>query len=225
MPDKIIEIKGLKREFAVGSEIVKALKGVDVSVMKNEYLAMMGPSGSGKSTLMNLLGCLDTPTAGAYNLNGTNVSSLKDDDLAEIRNKEIGFIFQFHNLLVEFSAFENICLPGYISDGNKIEVEKRALELLNILGISDKKDNKPNELSGGEQQRVAIARALINSPSIILADEPSGNLDSKNADNLHELILKLNKELNQTFIIVTHNNELAAMTDRTLKMVDGKFIQ
>ena len=157
--------------------------------------------------------------ANAYVLN------LNPNELSKFRNLEIGFIFQFHNLLVEFSAFENICLPGYISDSNKIEVENRALELLNILGISDKKDNKPNELSGGEQQRVAIARALINSPSIILADEPSGNLDSKNADNLHELILKLNKELNQTFIIVTHNNELAAMTDRTLKMVDGKFIQ
>jgi len=203
----------------------QVLKGINLDVRKGEIISIVGASGAGKTTLLHILGTLEKAKSGNYLINDKSVLNLNPNELSKFRNLEIGFIFQFHNLLVEFSAFENICLPGYISDSNKIEVEKRALELLNILGISDKKDNKPNELSGGEQQRVAIARALINSPSIILADEPSGNLDSKNADNLHELILKLNKELNQTFIIVTHNNELAAMTDRTLKMVDGKFIQ
>ena len=203
----------------------QVLKGINLDVKKGEIISIVGASGAGKTTLLHILGTLEKAKSGNYLINDKSVLNLNPNELSKFRNLEIGFIFQFHNLLVEFSAFENICLPGYISDSNKIEVEKRALELLNILGISDKKDNKPNELSGGEQQRVAIARALINSPSIILADEPSGNLDSKNADNLHELILKLNKELNQTFIIVTHNNKLAAMTDRTLKMVDGKFIQ
>ena len=203
----------------------QVLKGINLDVRKGEIISIVGASGAGKTTLLHILGTLEKAKSGNYLINDKSILSLNTNELSKFRNLEIGFIFQFHNLLVEFSAFENICLPGYISESNKIEVEKRALELLNILGISDKKDNKPNELSGGEQQRVAIARALINSPSIILADEPSGNLDSKNADNLHELILKLNKELNQTFIIVTHNNELAAMTDRTLKMVDGKFIQ
>ena len=203
----------------------QVLKGINLDVRKGEIISIVGASGAGKTTLLHILGTLEKAKSGNYLINDKSVLNLDPNELSKFRNLEIGFIFQFHNLLVEFSAFENICLPGYISDSNKIEIEKRALELLNILGISDKKDNKPNELSGGEQQRVAIARALINSPSIILADEPSGNLDSKNADNLHELILKLNKELNQTFIIVTHNNELAAMTDRTLKMVDGKFIQ
>ena len=203
----------------------QVLKGINLDVRKGEIISIVGASGAGKTTLLHILGTLEKAKSGNYFINDKSVLNLNTNELSKFRNLEIGFIFQFHNLLVEFSAFENICLPGYISESNKIEVEKRALELLNILGISDKKDNKPNELSGGEQQRVAIARALINSPSIILADEPSGNLDSKNADNLHELILKLNKELNQTFIIVTHNNELAAMTDRTLKMVDGKFIQ
>ena len=203
----------------------QVLKGINLDVRKGEIISIVGASGAGKTTLLHILGTLEKAKSGNYLINDKSVLNLNPNELSKFRNLEIGFIFQFHNLLVEFSAFENICLPGYFSKINKIEVEKRALELLNILGISDKKDNKPNELSGGEQQRVAIARALINSPSIILADEPSGNLDSKNADNLHELILKLNKELNQTFIIVTHNNELAAMTDRTLKMVDGKFIQ
>ena len=203
----------------------QVLKGINLDVRKGEIISIIGASGAGKTTLLHILGTLEKAKSGNYLINDKSVLNLNPNELSKFRNLEIGFIFQFHNLLVEFSAFENICLPGYISESNKIEVEKRALELLNILGISDKKDKKPNELSGGEQQRVAIARALINSPSIILADEPSGNLDSKNADNLHELILKLNKELNQTFIIVTHNNELAAMTDRTLKMVDGKFIQ
>ena len=202
----------------------KVLKGIDLDVKKGEIVSIVGSSGAGKTTLLHILGTLEKVETGDYSINDKSIVDLSTNELSKFRNLEVGFIFQFHNLLPEFSAFENICLPGYISNQNKVDIEKRALELLEILGISDKKNNKPNELSGGEQQRVAIARALINSPSIILADEPSGNLDSKNANNLHNLILKLNKELKQTFIIVTHNKELAAMTDRSLKMVDGKFI-
>ena len=202
----------------------KVLKGIDLDVKKGEIVSIVGSSGAGKTTLLHILGTLEKVETGDYSINDKSIVDLSTNELSKFRNLEVGFIFQFHNLLPEFSAFENICLPGYISNQNKVDIEKRALELLEILGISDKKNNKPNELSGGEQQRVAIARALINSPSIVLADEPSGNLDSKNANNLHNLILKLNKELKQTFIIVTHNKELAAMTDRSLKMVDGKFI-
>ena len=202
----------------------KVLKGIDLDVKKGEIVSIVGSSGAGKTTLLHILGSLEKVETGDYSINDKSIVDLSTNELSKFRNLEVGFIFQFHNLLPEFSAFENICLPGYISNENKVNIEKRALELLEILGISDKKNNKPNELSGGEQQRVAIARALINSPSIVLADEPSGNLDSKNAKNLHNLILKLNKELKQTFIIVTHNKELAAMTDRSLKMVDGKFI-
>ena len=220
MPDKIIEIKGLKREFAVGSEIVKALKGVDVSVMKNEYLAMMGPSGSGKSTLMNLLGCLDTPTAGAYNLNGTNVSSLKDDDLAEIRNKEIGFIFQTFNLLPRLTALENVSLPlvyaGYNSEDRKI----KAQDVLEKVGLGDRMDHRPNQLSGGQRQRVAVARALVNDPSIILADEPTGNLDSKTSLDIMRLFEEIH-EMGNTLIVVTHEEEVASHAHRILRLRDG----
>ena len=220
MPDKIIEIKGLKREFAVGSEIVKALKGVDVSVMKNEYLAMMGPSGSGKSTLMNLLGCLDTPTAGAYNLNGTNVSSLKDDDLAEIRNKEIGFIFQTFNLLPRLTALENVSLPlvyaGYNSEDRKI----KAKDVLEKVGLGDRMDHRPNQLSGGQRQRVAVARALVNDPSIILADEPTGNLDSKTSLDIMRLFEEIH-EMGNTLIVVTHEEDVASHAHRILRLRDG----
>ena len=220
MHDKIIEIKGLKREFAVGSEIVKALKGVDVSVMKNEYLAMMGPSGSGKSTLMNLLGCLDTPTAGAYNLNGTDVSSLKDDDLAEIRNKEIGFIFQTFNLLPRLTALENVSLPlvyaGYNSEDRKI----KAKEVLEKVGLGDRMDHRPNQLSGGQRQRVAVARALVNDPSIILADEPTGNLDSKTSLDIMRLFEEIH-EMGNTLIVVTHEEEVASHAHRILRLRDG----
>ena len=220
MPEKIIEIKGLKREFLVGSEIVKALKGVDVSVMKNEYLAMMGPSGSGKSTLMNLLGCLDTPTAGAYNLNGTDVSSLKDDDLAEIRNKEIGFIFQTFNLLPRLTALENVSLPlvyaGYNSEDRKI----KAQDVLEKVGLGDRMDHRPNQLSGGQRQRVAVARALVNDPSIILADEPTGNLDSKTSLDIMRLFEEIH-EMGNTLIVVTHEEEVASHAHRILRLRDG----
>ena len=220
MPDKIIEIKGLKREFAVGSEIVKALKGVDFSVMKNEYLAMMGPSGSGKSTLMNLLGCLDTPTAGAYNLNKTDVSSLKDDELAEIRNKEIGFIFQTFNLLPRLTALENVSLPlvyaGYNSEDRKI----KAQDVLEKVGLGDRMDHRPNQLSGGQRQRVAVARALVNDPSIILADEPTGNLDSKTSLDIMRLFEEIH-EMGNTLIVVTHEEEVASYAHRILRLRDG----
>ena len=220
MPDKIIEIKGLKREFAVGSEIVKALKGVDVSVMKNEYLAMMGPSGSGKSTLMNLLGCLDTPTAGAYNLNGTNVSSLKDDDLAEIRNKEIGFIFQTFNLLPRLTALENVSLPLVYAGYNSEDRKMKAQDVLEKVGLGDRMDHRPNQLSGGQRQRVAVARALVNDPSIILADEPTGNLDSKTSLDIMRLFEEIH-EMGNTLIVVTHEEEVASHAHRILRLRDG----
>ena len=202
----------------------QVLKGINLKVEKGEIISIVGASGAGKTTLLHILGTLEKPQKGNYLINNNSVIDLDSNQLAKFRNLEVGFIFQFHNLLAEFTAFENICLPGYISKRKRLDVEKRAMKLLEILGISDKKNQKPNQLSGGEQQRIAIARALINSPSIILADEPSGNLDSKNAENLHELFIKLNKELNQTFIIVTHNKHLASMTDRSLEMIDGKFI-
>ena len=202
----------------------QVLKGINLKIEKGEIISIVGASGAGKTTLLHILGTLEKPQKGDYLINNNSVIDLDSSQLAKFRNLEVGFIFQFHNLLAEFTAFENICLPGYISKRKRLDVEKRATELLEILGISNKKNQKPNQLSGGEQQRIAIARALINSPSIILADEPSGNLDSKNAENLHELFIKLNKELNQTFIIVTHNKHLASMTDRSLEMIDGKFI-
>ena len=207
-----------------GYDNTQVLKGINLKVEKGEIISIVGASGAGKTTLLHILGTLEKPQKGDYLINNNSVIDLDSNQLAKFRNLEVGFIFQFHNLLAEFTAFENICLPGYISKRKRLDVEKRATELLEILGISDKKNQKPNQLSGGEQQRIAIARALINSPSIILADEPSGNLDSKNAENLHELFIKLNKELNQTFIIVTHNKHLASMTDRSLEMIDGKFI-
>ena len=202
----------------------QVLKGINLKVEKGEIISIVGASGAGKTTLLHILGTLEKPQKGDYLINNKSINDLDTNKLAKFRNLEVGFIFQFHNLLVEFTSFENICLPGYISNRKRKEVEERALELLNILGISDKKDEKPNELSGGEQQRLAIARALINSPSIILADEPSGNLDSKNADELYQLLLRLNKEMSQTIIVITHNKELAKLAHRTLEIKDGKII-
>ena len=220
MSDTIIEIKGLKREFTVGSEVVKALKGVDVSVKKNEYLAMMGPSGSGKSTLMNLLGCLDTPSAGAYNLNGTDVSSLKDDDLAEIRNKEIGFIFQTFNLLPRLTALENVSLPLVYAGFSSEERNNKAKDVLEKVGLGDRMDHRPNQLSGGQRQRVAVARALVNDPSIILADEPTGNLDSKTSLDIMRLFEEIH-QMGNTLIVVTHEEEVASHAHRILRLKDG----
>jgi len=220
MSNTMIDIKGLKREFTVGAEIVKALRGIDISVAKNEYLAMMGPSGSGKSTLMNLLGCLDTPTAGEYNLNGTDVSSLKDDDLAEIRNKEIGFIFQTFNLLPRLTALENVSLPLVYAGYSAEERKRKAIDVLGKVGLGDRMDHRPNQLSGGQRQRVAVARALVNDPSIILADEPTGNLDSKTSLDIMRLFEEIH-QMGNTLIVVTHEEEVASHAHRILRLRDG----
>ncbi|WP_244620246.1 ABC transporter ATP-binding protein [Chitinophaga japonensis] len=200
------------------------MKGVDVTVEKGEIVTIVGSSGAGKSTLLHLLGTLDTPSSGEVWLRDMNLTALRGNALADFRNRHIGFIFQFHHLLPEFTALENVCVPGFIAGTRKAEVRKRAAFLLDTLGLGDRVDHKPNELSGGEQQRVAVARALINTPDIVMADEPTGNLDSKNARELHQLFLDLRDQFRQTFIIVTHNEELAPMSDRQLVMKDGKII-
>ncbi|MDG1850217.1 MAG: ABC transporter ATP-binding protein [Flavobacteriales bacterium] len=216
----MIDIKGLKREFTVGAETVKALRGIDVSVSKNEYLAMMGPSGSGKSTLMNLLGCLDTPTAGTYYLNGTNVSLLKDDSLAHIRNKEIGFVFQTFNLLPRLTALENVALPLIYAGYGKNERNDKAKDVLKKVGLENRMDHHPNQLSGGQRQRVAVARAMVNDPSIILADEPTGNLDSKTSKDIMRLFEEIH-QMGNTLIVVTHEEEVASYAHRILRLKDG----
>lgn len=203
------------------------LKGVDIHIEKSEIVSIVGASGAGKTTLLQILGSLDrasTTEGFELNINNTNISSLNDKALAKFRNENIGFIFQFHQLLPEFTALENVCLPAFIKGTKKADAEKRAKELLDFLGLSHRYNHKPSELSGGEQQRVAVARALINNPDLIFADEPSGNLDSESAENLHHLFFKLRDEFGQTFVIVTHNTELADMADRKLTMVDGKII-
>ena len=200
---------------------LKVLKGVDVEVKKGEVVAFVGSSGAGKSTLLHILGTLDTPDSGKVLIEGKDVFSETGKNLALFRNRNIGFVFQFHNLLPEFSALENVMIPGLIAKTKESQVKTRALEILALLGLDKRVDHKPSELSGGEQQRVAVARALINSPSLVFADEPSGNLDSKNAAELHQLFFKLRNELGHTFIIVTHNAEFAAMADRTIEITDG----
>jgi lipoprotein-releasing system ATP-binding protein len=203
------------------------LKGVDIHIKKGEVVSIVGASGAGKTTLLQILGTLDKASSKTdfdLNINDTKINSLKDKALAKFRNEHIGFIFQFHQLLPEFTAIENVCLPAYIKGTKKSDAEKRAKELLDFLGLSHRYTHKPSELSGGEQQRVAVARALINKPDLIFADEPSGNLDSESAENLHNLFFKLRDEFGQTFVIVTHNTELADMADRKLTMVDGKII-
>ena len=205
---------------------LQVLKGVGLHIKKKEIVSIVGASGAGKTTLLQILGTLDTATKSsdsALVINDINTTTLNDKALAKFRNEHIGFIFQFHQLLPEFTALENVCIPGFIKGTSKNVVEKRAKELLDFLGLSHRYQHKPNELSGGEQQRVAVARALINNPSIIFADEPSGNLDSESADNLHQLFFKLRDQFGQTFVIVTHNEELANMADRKLVMVDGRI--
>lgn len=202
---------------------VEVLKGVDVAIQSGEIVSIVGPSGSGKSTLLHILGTLDKADRGEVFLDTENISHLQGNKLASFRNKHIGFVFQFHHLLPEFSALENVCIPGWLASRSKNEVKQRAEELLKILGLSQRLENKPNQLSGGEQQRVAVARALINKPDIVFADEPTGNLDTANAKELHQLFFDLRKEFNQTFLIVTHNEELAQLSDRTLTMKDGKM--
>jgi lipoprotein-releasing system ATP-binding protein len=202
---------------------VEVLKGVDIAIQAGEIVSIVGPSGSGKSTLLHILGTLDKPDRGQVMLHQINVTGLTGKKLADFRNKHIGFVFQFHHLLPEFSALENVCIPGWLAGANKNAVKKRAEDLLNLLGLSHRLQNKPAALSGGEQQRVAVARALINTPDIVFADEPTGNLDTANAKELHQLFFDLRKEFNQTFLIVTHNEELAQLSDRTLMMKDGKI--
>jgi len=206
---------------------VEVLKGVNLHIKKGEIVAIVGPSGAGKTTLLQILGTLDKPQKEqdySLKLNDVSLKNLSDKKIAAFRNNHIGFIFQFHQLLPEFTALENVCIPAFIAKKGKKETEKRAKELLEFLGLSHRISHKPSELSGGEQQRVAVARALINNPSVIFADEPSGNLDSASAKNLHELFFKLRDEFGQTFVLVTHNKELAEMADRTLTMKDGKML-
>lgn len=203
---------------------LEVLKGVDVNINTGEIVSIVGSSGAGKSTLLHILGTLDKPDSGSVALEGISYHKLTGKKLAGFRNKNIGFVFQFHHLLPEFTALENVCIPGWIADRKKKEVIDRAAELLEILGIGNRKENKPQALSGGEQQRVAVARALINNPKIVFADEPTGNLDSVNARELHQLFFDLRKQFNQTFLIVTHNEELAKMSDRVLHMKDGRML-
>ena len=215
-------IQANKINFSYGN--LKVLKDLDLQIEKDEFVSIVGASGCGKTTLLQLLGTLEKADSGEIFIDGKIVNKLLDKQLSVFRNQKIGFVFQFHNLLAEFSALENVCLPAFIAGKSKKEAEQKATEILTMLGMENRLSHKPNELSGGEQQRVAVGRALINSPVIILADEPSGNLDSKNAKDLHQLLLKLNQETGQTIVIVTHNDELANMANRKLEMVDGKLI-
>ena len=216
----VIKIRSITRDFPLGQEIVKVLKGIDLDIQKGEYVALMGPSGSGKSTLINLLGCLDTPTSGYYELNGVDVSSMSDDALAEIRNKEIGFVFQTFNLLPRTTALDNVALPMVYAGAPKSKRHKRASEVLADVGLSDRMDHKPNQLSGGQRQRVAIGRALVNKPSIILADEPTGNLDSKTSLEIMQLFDDIHQAGN-TVILVTHEEDIAAHAQRIIRLRDG----
>ena len=203
---------------------LQVLKGVDIAIEKGEIVSIVGSSGAGKSTLLHILGTLDSPDGGNVNLKKINVTSLTGKKLSQFRKKHIGFVFQFYHLLPEFNAIENVSIPGWIAGTPRSQVKKRAEELLTVLGLKDRMDHKPNALSGGEQQRVAVARALINTPDIVFADEPTGNLDSANAKELHHLFFDLRKQFNQTFLIVTHNEELAQLSDRIVNMKDGKII-
>ena len=203
---------------------VRVLKGVDVEIVKGEVVSIVGPSGSGKSTLLHILGTLDKADSGDVIMNGEHINKLSGKKLSDFRNKNIGFVFQFHHLLPEFSALENVCIPGWLAGRKRKKVEDEAGKLLDILGVAHRLGNKPNELSGGEQQRVAVARALINNPAVVFADEPTGNLDTANAKELHDLFFTLRKEFDQTFLIVTHNEELAQLSDRVLHMKDGLIV-
>ena len=212
-----VSVRGIKKSY----NTLQVLKGIDLDIEKGEVISIVGASGAGKSTLLHIIGTLDKADSGTVNISGTSIQTLSSKSLAEFRNKHLGFIFQFHQLLPEFTAIENVCIPAFIAGVSKKQAIERATQLLDYLGMLSRMEHKPSSLSGGEQQRVAVARALMNNPDLILADEPSGNLDSSNARELHELFFKLRKEFNQTFIIVTHNNELAQMSDRILHIKDG----
>jgi len=220
MSNPLIKITNIKRNFSLGNETVYVLKGIDLEIYKGEYVALMGPSGSGKSTLMNLLGCLDTPTSGNYILNGKDVSKMRDDELAEIRNKEIGFVFQTFNLLPRTTALDNVALPMIYAGYSKSERVARATDVLQQVNLADRMDHQPNQLSGGQRQRVAIARALVNKPSIILADEPTGNLDSKTSVEIMKLFGDIHAQGN-TVILVTHEEDIAAYAHRVIRLRDG----
>ncbi|SDM58808.1 lipoprotein-releasing system ATP-binding protein [Daejeonella rubra] len=216
----MLQARGIQKSYGN----LQILKGVDLDVKRGEIITIIGASGAGKSTLLHIIGTLDRPDFGTIRLNNVDVNTLSSRKLSAFRNEQIGFIFQFHHLLPEFTALENICIPAFIAGRGKKDAENKAFELLELLGLSDRANHKPNELSGGEQQRVAVARAMVNDPAIILADEPSGNLDSNNAENLHRLFVDLRDSLNQTFVIVTHNENLANLADRKVLMKDGQII-
>ena len=220
--DVILQLRGITRDFKLGAQTVHVLKGIDLDISKNEYVALMGPSGSGKSTLMNLLGCLDTPTSGSYELNGTDVSSLNDNALAEIRNSEIGFVFQTFNLLPRSTALENVALPLVYAGLSKEERLARAAEVLEQVGLADRMDHRPNQLSGGQRQRVAVARALVNKQALILADEPTGNLDSKTSIEIMKLFDDIQAAGN-TVVLVTHEEDIAQHAKRVIRLVDGNI--
>lgn len=219
---ELIRIESLSKHYRVGTEVVRALRSVSLSIYKNEYVALMGPSGSGKSTLMNILGCLDSPTSGSYFLNNQDVSKLQDNELAEIRNKEIGFVFQTFNLLPRSTAIDNVALPLIYAGKGKAHRHETALRVLDQVGLSDRVHHKPNELSGGQRQRVAVARALVNTPSIILADEPTGNLDSKTSVEIMGLFQQIHEEGN-TIIVVTHEEDIARHAHRIIRLLDGEI--
>ena len=217
----MIRTKEIRKSFGT----LEVLKGIDLLVERGEVVSIVGPSGAGKTTLLQILGTLSRPSSGEIEIDGEAVHALSDRQLSRFRNTKIGFVFQFHHLLPEFTARENVCIPGYIGGRDRREVEKRAAELLEMLGMEHRSSHKPAELSGGEQQRVAIARALINSPAVLLADEPSGNLDTKNREEIHRLFFTLRDTLGQTVVIVTHDGQLAAMSDRKIEMVDGQIVR
>ena len=216
----MIHLEGITKSF--GS--LQVLKGIDLEITQGEVVSIVGPSGAGKTTLLQIMGTLDSPDAGMINIDGTNVSRMKEKELSAFRNKHIGFVFQFHQLLPEFTALENVMIPAFIAGVPTKEASMRAMEILDFMGLKERASHKPNELSGGEKQRVAVARALINQPAVILADEPSGSLDSHNKEELHQLFFDLRNRFGQTFVIVTHDEALAKITDRTIHMVDGKII-
>lgn len=215
----MIEISDIRKSFGE----LQVLKGISLEIKPKEVVSIVGPSGSGKTTLLQIIGTLDTPDSGAIVINGQKVDGMKDKALAQFRNKEIGFIFQFHQLLPEFTALENVMIPALIGGANKSDAKERAKSLISMLGLDARLEHKPNELSGGEKQRIAVARALVNNPSVVLADEPSGSLDSKNKEDLHKMFFDLSDKLGQTFVIVTHDENLAQLTDRTIHLVDGQL--